>query len=182
MTKYSTALNTRSLSVASTGTTSPLNASVNSTNLALLYYENPSGNVSALLQQGDRWVDITSQYSKSLPPEFRNSASLKTQGGYTLYESGNFGTLNTPFACGANWTSIGAIGAIFYSPNASISDSSSSIDLRFTGNDYRSGSGGPGTFAPCMNYTPHTPYHCQQADLYDSRHKCFVLDNRFDPG
>ena len=146
---YSTALNTRSLSVASTG--SPLNATVNSTSSALLYYESPSGNISALLQQGDRWVDITSQDSKLLPSEFRNTpTSTQYQGGHTLYESEIYGTLSTPFACGANWTSTAGIGAIFYSPYASFSVANSSTESRFVVNHYGSASDGPGNFTSRM--------------------------------
>lgn len=137
---YSTALYTRSLSVAPTDILLPLN-SADSTNATLLYYENPSGNVSALLQQGKQWVDITSQDSKSLPHEFRNTNT--TSESHTLYESANVGMPRIPFACGANWSTDQAIGAIFYSPNAS----EFLEGLRFTGNHYRSGSSGPGTFA-----------------------------------
>lgn len=170
---YSTALYTRSLSVALTDILLPLN-SADSNNATLLYYENPSGNVSALLQQGGRWVDITSQGSKSLPHEFRDTPT--TSESYTLYESANIGMPRIPFACGANWSSPGAIGAIFYSSSASELEG-----LSFTGNSYRSGSSGPGTFAECMHYVPRTPYNYQYVDLYNSRHKRFVLDELFDP-
>ena len=173
MGNYSTAPNTRSLSVAALGITPPLtvlnlttvnsttvnSTTVNSTNLALLYYENPGGNVSALLQQRDRWVDITSQDSKSLPQEFRNTpASLQTSDGYTLDDSAYDGTLSTPFACGANWSFPGAIGAIFYTPNLSFPNTT--FPEGFTEIPYRIGSSGPGTFFETrMNYTPDALYN-----------------------
>ena len=155
MGNYSTAPNTRSLSIAALGTTPPLTVDP-STNSALLYYENPSGNVSALLQQGGGWVDITSQESKSLPQEFRN---IEESDSYTLYDSGELGTLSTPFACGANWSGPGTIGAIFYTPNGLISNTTSPANVRFTGNLYSIGSSGPGhLFLTCMNYTPGALY------------------------
>ena len=83
---FSTAVTTRSLSVAKRGTF--LNSSFGIADLALLYYENPTGKVSALCQESyytdqdlddsgitQEWIDITSQESKSLPDVFRNAAT-----------------------------------------------------------------------------------------------------------
>ena len=79
----STAIDTRSLSI-----TSVSNTDTNSTTIsALLYYENSTGSISALLQRISsqatqilkvliaQWIDITSQESKSLPGELRRSLS-----------------------------------------------------------------------------------------------------------
>ena len=108
---YSTALNTRSLSITSTGSSSDTDSPENS---ALLYYENPFGKVSALLRHGWDWVDITDQESKSLPGEFRNAPDVGIS--KTLYESlHNNTSTSTPFTSGANW--IGQpIAAVFYAP------------------------------------------------------------------
>lgn len=151
-------MDTRSLSIASIGTEpSGTNTSIETgpprtnstsignalshadsyTNLALLYYETSTGNVSALLQrttstvQEAEWVDITSQKSQSLPDEFRygNDSFMS----HTLYESiGAYATLSTPFTSGAipSESIVGSesifgsppnIWAVFYSPpNASL--------------------------------------------------------------
>ena len=105
-----------SLSITSIeGVLPSTNTTINS---ALLYYENPTGNVSALLQRtsitfADECVDITSQASESLPNEFRNSAGQTSN---TLYESDTNATYSTPFTSGANFTGWD-IGALFYSPS-----------------------------------------------------------------
>ena len=154
MANFSTAPYTRSLSVALTDILLPLYPSTESTNSTLLYYENPSGKVSALLRQTGLWVDITSQDSVDLPNEFRNTP---TSGSHTLYESAETTMPGSPFACGANWTSLTlerGIGAIFFSLNAS----ENSVGSRFTYNEYTSDSSGPGIFYGGMHYTPLTPY------------------------
>ena len=114
-------MNTRSLCVAQTGIV-PSNENSTGT---LLYYENPTGKVSALSanigfneSMGGEWVDITSQESKSLPESYRNTPDPTAGGGSkTLDESldSSIFTLSAPFTCGAN---ISAIEAIFYSKNA----------------------------------------------------------------
>ena len=117
---YKTAVNTRSLSITSIGNGS---SSTNfTTDSALLYYENPDGNMSALLQRGDplypaQWIDITSQGSESLPDEFRNNQSSTvyvTATSATLYESDTNATFNTPFISGADFD------ALFYTASSTI--------------------------------------------------------------
>ena len=102
--KYSTAMDTRSLSISlipDASNSSDLNASKNSTtNVALLYYENPNGKVSALLHRHlelfaegsaagsssqEQWIDITSQESKALAKEFRNAPGLITATLFTKF-------------------------------------------------------------------------------------------------
>ena len=121
MVNFSTAVNTRSLSVAQTGIVS----SNESSTLSLLYYENLTGKVSVLSvnplpnsANDYGWVDITSQESKFLPDSFRNTRGSTAGGGSkTLDESlgSSVFTLSAPFTCGAKGS---AIGGIFYSKNA----------------------------------------------------------------
>ena len=143
---YSTAVDTRSLSISllpTANTSSNLDLSKNSTtNVALLFYENPNGKVSALLyrlmnivnenpqagmSQQDQWIDITSQESKALPNEFRNppgfhySNTFYKDSGYkdikpsrTLYETDPFAVYSTPFFSAPNL--FKSVSAIFYSP------------------------------------------------------------------
>ncbi|KAM0802654.1 hypothetical protein BDR22DRAFT_843688 [Usnea florida] len=119
----STAVNTRSLSFNPLPETTAGNST---TNAALLYYENPTGKPSALLQRisqqssGDQvqWVDISSQESKSLPGDFRNVPGPQ-QLSFTLYESDTNATFSTPFTSAINF-SDSAIGALFYSPNVNL--------------------------------------------------------------
>lgn len=104
------------------------NSTINS---AILYYENLTGNVSALLQRTtshyypsihgksapETWIDITSQDSKSLPSEFRNTPGRNSSNdsySYTLYESDINATYSTPFTSGANFSGW-SVGALFYS-------------------------------------------------------------------
>ena len=119
-------MDTRSLSYNPLPETTTGNST---TNLALLYYENPSGNPSALVQRvyqsspGEGqilWVDISSQESKSLPDEFRNVPGPH-QLSHTLYESNTNATFSTPFTSAINFTDS-AIGALFYSPNVLLDD------------------------------------------------------------
>ena len=126
-------MTTRSLSVAKTGRSlNSFNSSPGIADLALLYYENPTGKVSALCQESyyaDRgegiqeWIDITSQDSKSLPSEFRNAPdSASGDNSKTLDESlvPNIFALSAPFASQAeNETQGSGIEANFFSPNAS---------------------------------------------------------------
>ncbi|KAM0799383.1 hypothetical protein BDR22DRAFT_910741 [Usnea florida] len=117
----STAVDTRSLSfwflpgIEAYGNTSNVNK-------ALLLYENSTGQVSALLNYQMQWADITSQRSRSLPNEFKQSVSNGDS--TTLYESPlTNATLSVPFISTANLSQLSqpkAIGALFYSPNASI--------------------------------------------------------------
>ena len=128
--KYSTAMDTRSLSISlipDASNSSDLNASKNSTtNVALLYYENPNGKVSALLHRHlelfaedpaagsssqEQWIDITSQESKALAKEFRNAPGFNysntlyktyndttpTMFSHTLYEADPTAVYGTPF-------------------------------------------------------------------------------------
>lgn len=117
-----------------------MNSTINS---ALLYYEDPNGNVSALLQRttskstrkyfngtswSEEWVDITSQDSKSLPDAFQNPTGMNPSndsfelGPYsnTFYESTDMldanATYSTPFTSGANFSSW-TVGSLFFSPS-----------------------------------------------------------------
>ena len=143
---FSTAVNTRSLSVAQLGIVSPNEHST----AALLYYENPTGKVSVLSAisapngtSEDGWVDITSQESKSLPESFRNTPG-STAGGSskTLDESldSSVFTLSAPFTCASNGSTIKAI---FYSKNAT--------DPKIHYNNYTTGPIA-GSFSQSMHY------------------------------
>ena len=121
-----------------------------SENLAILYYENPAGIVSALLHQfvgEDQWLDITSQDSKSLPKDFIN---VDPENSHTLWESteqfGGHIRLSTPFTSGANFSGKD-IGTLFYAP-----DSSSLMS-----NIYQIGLQGPGNFSGCMRSVSSYP-------------------------
>ena len=120
---FSTAVDTRSLSVTSVpGSRAYIRNTNSSGNLALLYYENSAGNVSALLQRSDptesgvgvQWYDITSQSSQSLPGDFHNSPSDPTS--HTLYESRADITFGTPFASMANHSEVATATAPDMSP------------------------------------------------------------------
>ncbi len=176
---FPTAANTRSLSVALIGNGS---LSTNTTtNSALLYYENPNGNISALLRRGDplredaQWIDITSQGSESLPDEFRNTPSFNVPTLYTngrsrtLYESDTDATFNTPFRSGASFpsvlfydptcagisscTAIGAIGLENYSSSNATLDNGGSPEVAasFVYTTYTIGFSGPGNFSSGMH-------------------------------
>ena len=120
-------MTTRSLSVASTGTS--LSSSQDISDLALLYYENPYGKVSALCQEsyfanlGDqgfgaitnKWIDITSQESKSLPDEFRNAAALAPVANSKTLDESFMSNISAPFTCKTD----SGVEAYFFSPNAS---------------------------------------------------------------
>ena len=134
---YSTAIDTRSLSVGLITGSNPTNASANTiTNLALLYYENPSGNVSVLLQRRNiteyQWFDISSQSSQSLPDGFRNNDN--EDGSHTLCETSAYTIFAPPFTSQGNYS-------ISYAPrNAS-----------FVRIGYNSGPIGPGIFSTSMH-------------------------------
>ena len=150
---FSTAVTTRSLSIVGSPLGSGLNwdmVSLNNLDRSLLYYEDPTGKISVLSHQAvgneknrtlkasptAEWVNLTSQESKSLPDEFRNTpASIDSK---TLYESlvPNT-TLRAPFTCGANWSVIGgdvlSVGALFYSPQLNASNPQFAIECYFMG-------------------------------------------------
>lgn len=97
-------------------------------NLALLYYENPSGNMSVLLQRKTSmrpgwhpWFNITSQKSQSLPADFRNSPD-ESDYGHTIYEADANTIYSAPFTSRINFTrEDSAITALSYAPrNASV--------------------------------------------------------------
>lgn len=169
---YSTAVNTRSLSITSIpgellfANSTFKNSTINS---AILYYENPTGNVSALLQRTtsrsypklfngggshENWVDITSQESKSLPSEFRNYPGMNSsdnQYSKTLYESDTNVTYSAPFTSGANY-STWPVGTLFYSR----SNGSQLGELLVSGGSivfsgYLVGTSGTGNFSEGMN-------------------------------
>ena len=117
---WTTAVNTRSLSVCL------LNETILSTNsalnLALLFYENPTGKISALLQRAKRpgateWIDITSQGSKSLPDAFHRGPNLNSGLDPTLYQTDSDVTYSTPFTC-AEMLDGNPMELLFYSPNS----------------------------------------------------------------
>ena len=126
-------------------------------NAALLLYENPAGNVSALLQRVTPtngnfslnrfdWIDITSQRSNSLPDEFHNTPQMSGDDrNYTktLYESGVDSTYSSPFTSGSNFSGS-PIGALFFSPY--------DIGGRVTSTGYTIGPQGAGNFSEGMRY------------------------------
>ena len=145
-------MTTRSLSVANTGNGSSV--SIDTGDLALLsllYYENPTGNVSALCQLNndsiiDEWIDISSQESRSLPDVFHNGLTSATDGNSkTLYESliSKLFTLSAPFTCQTANAQQSGIDAFFYSPNAS--------NVAFESSNYLTGPNGPGNFSLSMH-------------------------------
>ena len=172
----STAVDTRSLSIrlfpVANNSSSLLTLDKNSsTNVALLFYENANGKVSALLQclttiiseggsedTGYQWIDITSQESKALPNEFRNSPGLNYRNtlgeppgnsitfSHTLYEADPTVEFSTPFFSVPN--SFGSSGgALFYSPNSSLLNTTSPrAGGSFLPIDYTFGVTGPGNF------------------------------------
>ncbi len=126
---------------------------VTETDQNLLLYENPIGKVSALcsiLGVVTAWVDITTQESKSLPDEFRNTPASTAEGhSKTLFESlgTNVSTLSTPFTCMAeNSTGPSDIGALFYSPDAS--------NFEFLSTEYSTGPSGAGNFSQSVHFVP----------------------------
>lgn len=148
---FTTESTTRSLSAAKTSQVS----SQYFVDQALLYYENPTGKVSVLcwqavgVQDDEKWIDITSQKSNSLPDEFRNAPGSATEdNSKTLDESliPNIFTLSAPFACRPENQSTGqtGIGAVFYSPNAS--------GFEFQSNFYSTGLSGAGNFSSRMHF------------------------------
>lgn len=156
---YSTAVDTRSLSISLfqfANDSSGLNPVENSTNLALLFFENPNGTVSALLHRfvvtdgwQDQWVDITSQESKALPKEFHNAPGFNSSNtlSRTLYEADKFGEYeyNTPFL--SLPYSDGSVGAIFYTPfNLSLSYASPVAGNDFYRASYTTSLNGSGDF------------------------------------
>lgn len=165
---YSTAVYTRSLSITSTGYGSSDIKST--TNSALLYYENPTGNVSALLQRFSpqdpqysqysqveqaQWIDITSQKSKSLPDEFRNVPHSNHSN--TLYETSPWGGFGTPFTGGAYFSNI-SIGAVIYQPHVSWgSDGPPESGGLIVFTNYTVGPSGPGGFEGGMHCASSYP-------------------------
>ena len=148
---FSTAVNTRSLSVAATGIDYPgdLAGPPITTDRGLLLYEDPTGRVSALCKVVgkvgagqydtiDSWVDITSQESKSLLGQFRNTPnSTAERYSKTLFDSSfeecttNVSTLSAPFTCvfrnpiptsDSNSTLPSEIESLFYLSDASNSN------------------------------------------------------------
>ena len=119
---WTTAVNTRSLSFCLLNKT--ILSSNSTLNLALLFYENPTGKISALLQRENmprqgatEWIDITSQGTKSLPDGFHIGPDLKYDRIPTLYETNTNATFSTLFTC----TEIGDenyVQLLFYSPNS----------------------------------------------------------------
>ena len=124
-------------------------------NLAILYYENPAGNVSALLQRlvwinsssgpsaEYQWHDITSQSSKSLPSDFLN---VNPEISHTLWEAtelfGSHTRLSTPFTSRANFSDT-----LFYAPDNG--------SLVF--DDFLIGLQGPGNYSGCMRSVSSHP-------------------------
>ena len=161
---YSTAVDTRSLSVTPIPGSYSENIPADFTaNTALLYYENATGNVSALLRRliADNemdvtlpWFDITSQNEHhgnlSDAPrvdEFSNGPNFPSLvGSHTLYESVASTKVSTPFTCKANFSGdpnggSTSIGALFYAPG----NSSFVIDV------FVVGPSGPGNYTECTH-------------------------------
>ena len=104
--------------------------------IALLYYENPTGNVTALLQyittpaardldvtEQTQWADISSQSSRSLPAGYINSPGLR--GSHTLYEGYPGFNFSTPFGDFQRGS-----GCIFFSYTSELNDK---FDLAYVG-------------------------------------------------
>ena len=154
---YSTAVDTRSLSISLfplANNSSNLNTTQNSTtNVALLFYENPNGKVTTLLYRlintfnrpsgflFEQWINITSQENKTLPNEFYNAPGFNysntlnypcdsysnTTCSHTLYEADPDVLYNTPFFSAPN-NLFGSLGAMFYSPSRHPLNASSTSD------------------------------------------------------
>ena len=145
------------------------------TNVALLYCEDPNGKVTALLHRllfivignppddgvtsEDEWLNITSQESIALPNEFRNpsgfnySNALNEYSGHsttfsrTLYEADPIAVYSTPFLSTPD-SMHGLVSAIFYSPfNLSLDVTSPLAGDNFFTARYEIGSTGPGNFS-----------------------------------
>ena len=113
---YSTAVDTRSLSVASVSATNQSTHINSTTTYAILYYENPTSQVSALIQRVSpaysvKWIDVTGQKRQSLPSDLRKDPFSPL--GNTLYESVFNDTFSPPFTT-RNGNSNSQ--ALFYSP------------------------------------------------------------------
>ena len=161
---YSTAVGTRALSIASVPGSNPDNSETTE-NLALLYYENSAGNVSALLQRSfvewhntskgsstgqteSHWLDITNQSAKSLPSDFLNVDFDSSESSHTLWESEASIKLRTPFTSMTNFSDtsttsgIFSIGALFYAPDSGL----------LVSDFYSIGLQGPGNYSSCMHF------------------------------
>ena len=171
---YSTAVATRSLSATSIGS---LSGDSNSTsNVALIYYENPTGEIAALLEQGfvdvvdvvdvvdAGWVDVTSQESKSIPAEFHNAPIEPDEWptSKTLSECYVNVTFGVPFTSAANFSGA-QVGILFYSPVKGSTPNGSTPDgagVNVPGDTtlavgYEVGNFGPGNFSSGAR-----PLHC----------------------
>ncbi|KAM0800348.1 hypothetical protein BDR22DRAFT_972912 [Usnea florida] len=189
---FSTAVDTRSLSISSLETvnnSSEFNLVENSTtNLALLFYENPNGKVSALLHRllntvnmkfrmenapRDQWIDITSQDSKALPNEFRNapgfnysnslpnSSEFITTFSKTLYDADPNAVYSTPFLGAPDYTtgSDVSVSAIFCSPlNLPLNATSPSTCDSLGSAIYKIGLNGTGNFSLGVYSEPSKDY------------------------
>ena len=105
-------MDTRSLSVASLIIVNSSIETKSSTAGTILYYENPTGQVSALRQDFTdyslpTWIDVTSQSSKSLPDLRKDLHPMLNN---TLYESAPNDTFGPPFTTGVD------LRTQFYSP------------------------------------------------------------------
>lgn len=200
---YSTAVDTRSLSIilfSVANDSSNLNNENSTTNIALLYYENPNGKVSALLYRPltviaenqndgpyllDQWIDITSQESKALPNEFRNapgfnySDALYTHSGYgnatfshTLYEADPIAVYSTPFCSAPN--TFGVSVAWFYSPfNLPLNAITPLAGDSFFAASYMVGLNGSGNFS----LTEYTPPSKDYASIHQSDIAAFGIQS-----
>ena len=180
MGQYRGAEDTRSLSISLFSVTKNSSDSAifgnSATNVALLYYENPNGKVSALLHRHleffaedpaagsssqEQWIDITSQESKALANEFRNAPGFNysntlyktysdtnpTVFSHTLYEAEPTAVYGTPFFSSPGFFS-GSVGAIFYSPfNLPLNTISPPADDSFFPTSYAVDLNGPGNFS-----------------------------------
>ena len=169
---YSTAVNMRSLSISlfpGAENSTSLDQETSTTDVALLYCEDPNGRVSALLYRivveksgsQDQWVNITSQESKVLPNEFRNTRGFNSSvspgvisetetiiSSYTLYESDSTAVYKTPF-CSAPGKFESSVAASFYSPFNLVPTTTSDSDGHsfFLGYSYTTGRNGTGSFS-----------------------------------
>ena len=120
---WSTAVDTRSLSFCLLNVTGTGHSNNSTLNLALLLYENPTGNITALLQRfhtrydDTEWIDVTSQRSQLLQDAFRNGPGSDNNNSTTLYESDTDVTFSAPFTCTPS-NDGKLMELVFYTPNA----------------------------------------------------------------
>ena len=159
---YSTAVDTRSLSV----TSSPSGSDDNTTTVSLIYYENATRSVSALLSSqrlfdedpfNISWIDITSQEVK-FPGKVYTVENLNSS---IVYGSPPNFTFNYPFNSAPPSTAPSQhISELFlYSPiNASVRESNNPVSGVLVVSEYDIGPSGPGKLRNVLGMHQVSPY------------------------